>query len=142
MVTDKIEDKFFEYFSSKPEIKVGYIFGSRAKGEEGKISDIDIAILVDKESIPQDSFYGYKAKIITELIGILKTDKVDLVILNESPLYLCFRVIRDGLVLYSSDEIRRIQFEAKIMSRYFDQQYYYKRHALDTINRIAIEGIL
>lgn len=142
MDTKEIKGKVSKYFSTRPEINTGYIFGSRAKGEENKSSDIDIGILIDEEKMPKDASYGYKAKIITELMGILKTEKVDLVILNESPLFLCFRVVHDGLILCSKDEKKRIDFEVKVMSRYFDQQYYYKRHAQLTINRIAKEGIL
>ncbi len=142
MTIKEIRDKVAEYFSTRPEIKVGYIFGSRAKGEENKLSDIDIAILVDEETVPKDLPFGYKANIITELMELLKTQKVDLVILNESPLFLCFRVIHDGLILYSNDEKKRVDFEVQVMNQYFDQQYYYERHAQLTINRIAKEGIL
>jgi hypothetical protein len=142
MTIKEIRDKVAKYFSTRPEIKVGYIFGSRARGKENKLSDIDIAILVDEEKVPNDLPFGYKANIITELIQVLRTQRVDLVILNESPLFLCFCVIRDGLILYSNDEKRRVDFEVKVMSRYFDQQYYYERHAELTINRIAKEGIL
>lgn len=138
----EIKEKVATYFSTKPEIRVGYIFGSIAKGEENKLSDIDIGILVDEEKLPKDAPYRYKAQVITDLIGIFKTEKVDLVILNEGPLLLSFRVVHDGLILYSKDEKERIDFEVKVMSRYFDQQYYYKRHAQATINRIAQEGIL
>ncbi|MBU4343206.1 MAG: nucleotidyltransferase domain-containing protein [Candidatus Omnitrophica bacterium] len=138
----EIKDKISRYFSAKPEIKVGYIFGSAAKGAEHKLSDIDIAILVDAEKLPGDASYKYKAGVIADIIGILKNTKVDLVILNESPLFLCFNVIKDGVILYSNDEMGRIQFEARIMSLYFDQEYYYKRHAKATIDRIATEGIL
>ncbi len=137
-----IKKKAAGYFSHRPEIKVGYIFGSRAKGCEGELSDIDIAILIDEEKVPKDEPYGYKANIITDLMGVFKTGKIDLVILNESPLFLSFRVIHDGIILYSDDEKKRIDFEVKIMSRYFDEQYYFKRHARSTVNRIALEGVL
>lgn len=137
-----IKKKAVGYFSLKPEVKVSYIFGSRAKGSEGSLSDIDIAILIDEEKAPKDAPYGYKANIITDLMGVFKTGKIDLVILNESPLFLSFRVIHDGIVLYSADENKRIDFEVKIMSRYFDEQYYFQRHARLTVNRIAAEGVL
>lgn len=142
MTIKEIKDKVAEYFSTRPEIKVGYIFGSMARAEENKLSDIDIGILIDEEKVPKDLPFGYKANVITALIVILKTSKVDLVILNESPLFLCFCVIHDGVILYSNDEERRIDFEVKVMRRYFDQQYYYERHAELSIKRIAVEGIL
>jgi len=142
MSIKEIKDKLIKYFSTRPEIKVVYIFGSKAKGEENRLSDIDVAILIDEEKIAKNLSYRYKAKVLTELMGILGTQKVDLVILNESPLFLCFYVIRDGLILYSKDEIKRIQFEVKIMSRYFDRKFYYDRHVNLSLATIAREGIL
>jgi len=142
MSVKEIKDKLAKYFSTRPEIKVGYIFGSKAKGEENRLSDIDVAILIDEEKAAKNLSYRYKAKVLTELMGILRTQKVDLVILNESPLFLCFRVIRDGLILYSKDEIKRIRFEVKIMSRYLDRKFYYDRHVNLSLATIAREGIL
>jgi hypothetical protein len=139
---EEIKDKVSRYFSTRPEIKIGYIFGSRAKGKKNKLSDIDIAILTDEEKVPKDVPYGYKAKVIADLMSILKTGKVDLVILNESPLFLCFRVIHDSLILYSQDEKKRIDFEVKIMSRYLDRKFYYDRHINLSLAAIAREGIL
>lgn len=138
----EIKDKVTEYFSTRSEIEVGYIFGSRAKGKDNKLSDIDIGILVDEKKVPKDVPYGYKAKVITDLISILKTEKVDLVILNESPLFLCFRVIHDGEILYSKDEKKRIEFEVKIISRYLDRRFYYDRHINLSLTTIVREGIL
>ena len=142
MSIKEIKDKLAKYFSTRPEVKVGYIFGSKAKGEENRLSDIDVAILIDEEKTAKNLSYRYKAKVLTELMGILRTQKVDLVILNESPLFLCFRVIRDGLILYSKDEIKRIQFEVKIMSQYLDRKFYYDRHVNLSLATIAREGIL
>jgi len=142
MNTKDTKDRIIEYFSTRPEIKVGYIFGSRAKGEGGKLSDIDIGILIDEDKVPKDVPYGYKAKVIAELMNILKTEKVDLVILNESPLFLCFRIIHDGVILYSKDEKKRVDFEVKIISRYLDRKFYYDRHINLSLATIAKEGIL
>lgn len=139
---EKIKRKLSKYFTTRPEIRVGYIFGSIAKGENSRLSDIDIAILLDDASLSKDVAYRYKAKVISELMGMVKTDKVDLVILNESPLFLCFRVIHDGLVVYSKDEKKRIDFEVRIMSQYIDRKYYYDRHIDLNLVATAKEGIL
>lgn len=122
-------------------VKFAYLFGSYARNDIGSLSDIDIAVFLD-ETLNDDKRFDLRLELINCMIKIFKTDKIDLIILNDSPLLLSFRVIHDGLILYSSDEKRRIAFETKIMSRYFDQQYYYRRHAKATINRIAMEGIL
>lgn len=141
MNRQEIKDKISKYFSTRDEIKFAYLFGSQAKNEEGRLSDIDIAVYLD-ENLNSDERFDLRLGLINQASKIFKTDKIDLIVLNDSPLLLSFRVVHDGLILYSNDEIERIQFEAKIMSLYFDQQYYYKRHAETTVNRIAKEGIL
>lgn len=142
MDIQEIGKKASAYFFQKPEVKVVYLFGSMAKRKENKSSDIDIAVLLDENFAAQEISYTYRPTVITDLIGVLKTEKLDLIILNESPLLLCFRTVQEGLILYSSDETQRVRFETRIMSRYFDQQYYFKRHAKITIDQIASEGIL
>ncbi len=142
MNIDKIKQRTAEYFSARPEIKVGYLFGSQAKGEANVTSDTDIGILIEKNKVPKNVAYGYKAKIITELINLLKTEKVDLIILNESPLFLRFRIIREGIILCSKDEKRRVEFEVETMRRYFDRKFYYDRHVNLSLEAVSKDGIL
>lgn len=127
-------------FKSYP-VKFAYLFGSYAKDKANSLSDIDIAVYLDENSTDDERF-DFRLELINEMTGIFKTNKIDLIILNDSPFLLSFHVIRDGLILYSNDEKKRVAFETKVMSRYFDQQYYYRRHAEANIKRIAMEGIL
>ncbi|MBI1870252.1 MAG: nucleotidyltransferase domain-containing protein [Chlamydiae bacterium] len=128
------------YFNANPEIQIAYLFGSLAKGEDHPESDVDLAILLNETSSPSQTSYRYKAELISELMSFLKTKRIDLSILNESPLLLCFNVVHDGILLHSKNEIMRIQFEARTMSFYFDQEYYYRRHAELALERIARGG--
>ena len=116
----EIEDRIAKYFSTRPEIKGGYIFGSRAKGKENKLSDIDIAILIDENSVEEFYPYGYKARILTDLLKILKTNNIDLVILNNASCLLRHRVIRYGKVIYSRAELDRINFQVRTIDEYTD----------------------
>jgi hypothetical protein len=77
--------------------------------------------------------------LISELTGILKTNNVDLVVMNNAPLLLNYNIIRNGRIL-KSDESKRLEFENKILSRYLDEQYYIKRHTDETLQRIARSG--
>ena len=142
MDIEKIRQKVSPYFSTRSEVQTAYLFGSYAKGEEGPLSDTDLAILLEEKKALPDLPYGYKAHVVADLTRILQTDRIDLVILNESPILLRFQVVREGSILYSKRERTRIQFEAKVMSLYFDQEYYYRRHATANLERIAREGIL
>lgn len=40
MNLEEIKEKASQYFATRAEIKVGYLFGSRVKGLENKLSDI------------------------------------------------------------------------------------------------------
>ena len=141
MNTKEIEDKIAKYFSIRAEIKFAYLFGSQAKNEAGKLSDIDIAVYLDGK-LDEYKRFDIRLGLIGKVGSLLKTNKIDLVILNDIPLSLSYRVVRDGKIIYCRDELRRIRFEARIMSLYFDQEYYYNRHAKLSLEHIAKEGIL
>ncbi|MBU2573712.1 MAG: nucleotidyltransferase domain-containing protein [Elusimicrobia bacterium] len=116
----EIEGRLARYFSSRPEIKAGYIFGSRTRGVENGLSDIDVAILVDDAISPETYPYGYKAKILTDLLKLLKTDNIDLVVLNNAPCLLRHRAICRGRLVYSGAERERIKFQVRTIAEYCD----------------------
>lgn len=122
-------------------VRFAYLFGSYAKQDTGPLSDIDIAVYLD-DSLDEYKRFDLRLELISRMSGIFKTDKIDLVILNDIDLALAYRVVKDGKIIYCKDELEQIRFEAKTMSLYFDNQYYYNRHAKLSIERIAKEGIL
>lgn len=81
-------------------------------------------------------FFAYDVPECAFQLPLLKTNNVDLVVLNDSPLLLTFNIIRDGIIL-KSEERERVYFETRIMSRYYDEQYYIDRHMKRTIERMA-----
>ncbi len=78
-------------------------------------------------------------ELISELTCLLKTDNVDLVVLNDSPLLLTYNIIREGIIL-KSDEPLRVKFETKVMSRYLDERYHIERHAKESLKRTSESG--
>ena len=110
------------FFASRPEIKAGYLFGSRASGRENNRSDIDIAILKDGAVDNASHPYGYPANVLTELFKLLRTDQVDLAILNSAPPLLRHRVLRFGKLIYCTDETARVRFQVKTMRDYCDSR--------------------
>lgn len=137
----KFTDKIGEYFSTRREIKFAYLFGSQAKGNAGRLSDVDIGVYIDERTDEYKRF-DIRLELIGEAGRLLGNDNIDLVILNDVDIFLAYQVIYFGKIIYSKDELRRIRYEATILSLYFDQQYYYERHTELTIERIAKEGIL
>ena len=103
----------------RDEVRVVYLFGSQARGTVANSSDIDIGVLLNEDFV-KESVYGYRADLTAELISLLRTDKVDLVVLNHAPPLLSHRVLRDGIVLHCKDESERIAFEVKMLNRFLD----------------------
>ena len=122
-------------------VETAYVFGSVAKGTSGPLSDIDIAVLL-KESLTRRQRYERKLLLINEISSALRTDNFNLVIMNGSPLLLNYNIIRDGKLLKSENESRRVLYETSIMSRYLDRKYYEDMHVREGMKRMAKKGIL
>jgi len=130
--------ELIEYFRSKDNIVLAYLFGSTIRGNTGRLSDVDIAILVNEKSSEKEHL-DIELKILSEITILLKRNKIDLILLNEAPLLLTYNVIKNGVIL-KSNEIERVKFETKIISSYLDQHYYIKRHNEMSLNRIVEVG--
>ncbi len=135
---ERLEQELRDFFSGVEDVAVAYLFGSTVRGEANSLSDIDIAVLF-KESLLQEETFDLQLELIGELTELLNTNNVDLVVLNDSPLLLTYNVIRDGIIL-KSDELERVRFETRIMSRYLDERYHIERHAKESLKRIAENG--
>ncbi|MBI5561239.1 MAG: nucleotidyltransferase domain-containing protein [Deltaproteobacteria bacterium] len=106
--------------AGRQEIRFAYLFGSLAKGRAGAASDVDVAVRVDAEALKKDYAYGYKAELTAHLMGCLKTNRVDVVLLNEAKPYLRSQVMRYGLLVLNNDEPARIRFCVETIRLYDD----------------------
>ena len=109
-----------EYFKSRPEVEVCYLFGSQVSGRTNRLSDIDIAVLIAETQTDTSFPYGYRAHLISDLMKLLKTNRIDVALLNKAPYFLKHRVIAFGKCLYARNEADRVRFEADTMGRYPD----------------------
>jgi predicted nucleotidyltransferase len=132
------EKELTEYFSGKDGIILAYLFGSTVRGDTGRLSDIDIGVLLDERLSKKDRF-DLELKLISEIATLIKKNKIDLIVLNEAPLLLAYNVIKDRIIL-KSIETESVKFETKILSMYMDEKYYIKRHTEETLKRIAKAG--
>ena len=111
---DKFND-IKKIFAGEKNILLAYIFGSQAIGKTGPLSDYDFAVfLSQKPSFP------FKYKLKNKLINILDNKQVDLVILNDAPIELKYKVVATGKVIFQKNSIVKTEFEADTLSRYFD----------------------
>lgn len=107
------------YFQQTPvAIVCAYLFGSYARGEARRHSDIDIAVLFP-ESVRTDGLSGPAATLRGDLERLLRCE-VDLVDMRSAPVDLIHRVLRDGRLLVERDLSERVRFEVDARNRYFD----------------------
>lgn len=105
----------------RAEIQEAYLFGSRARGGAGPLSDIDVAVHVDMDMARAAAGpWGYRAGVVSDLMCALRTDAIDVVVLNRAPPLLYHRVLRDGKRAFSRDLRATTTREGRAISRYCD----------------------
>ncbi|MBE3572939.1 MAG: nucleotidyltransferase domain-containing protein [Moorella humiferrea] len=131
-----LEERLRKALITRQEIIFAYLFGSHARGTANKLSDVDVAVFLDELRLPPVGHFGYKSELLVVMRQKLR-EPLDFVILNEAPLPLRFRVLRDGKLLFCRDVRARITFHEKTMRDYLDfrplqkiqEQVLYKRLA-------------
>ena len=104
------------YLESNHNIIFAYLFGGLAKGKPLPLSDVDIAVYLNKNT----DIIEEKLEMIGNLITILHTDEIDLVILNSSALPLKMRILENKKVIVDKAPCTRHVFESLTMRKYFD----------------------
>ena len=119
-----LNDLFLKY----PKVKLVYFFGSQAKNEAGPLSDYDFAFYLEEKDTKK--LFDLKLDLISNLSQILKTNKIDVVILNEieSP-ELKYNIIKEGKLIYEIEPFRLL-IEPRILNDYFDFHYSLLRYNL------------
>jgi predicted nucleotidyltransferase len=100
-------------------IITAYLFGSRARGQAGPISDFDIAVQA-KHGLSARQRFHLKLTLIDRLAKLFQTDAVDVVLLEEATPLLAHRIIKEGKILYCSNPKQRIQKEFDVLTTYLD----------------------
>ena len=104
----------------RKEIVLAYLHGSTAKGTSRPYSDVDIAVLLDENISVEEGPYGYHAELLAILMKALRTNRIELTILNDAPPFLKFQVIRYGRGILIRSEAKRIDFHVKTIAKYND----------------------
>ncbi len=119
---EKVQKTLSAFFQNRDEVLVAYLFGSVAEDKQNKLSDLDIAVLVETDKLDKldEQPFGYQVSAMTDLISLLKTNDVDLVILNYATPLLSHEVVKYGEVVFCRDEEKRIQFEVRTLQQYID----------------------
>jgi len=117
-IEDKIE-ALKGYFFKQENILAVWIVGSYGTEFQREDSDVDFAILYDK-----DIKFFDEMTIAGHISEILKFDDVDVINLKNAPLTLQFRAIKDGRSLYESDYIKVSDYIEMVLKRYQCEKYY------------------
>lgn len=108
-----------EQFRTDPQVVALYLFGSFARGTEGPLSDVDLALLIDP-AVPRAQFEGLTLDYLTAINRRLGTDEVSFILLNDAPLTFRYEVVRTGRILVDNQPEVRLAFEVRTEDLYMD----------------------
>lgn len=110
--------KLLDIFKLYSKIKLVYLFGSRATNNDGPLSDYDFAIYLDEKN--KNKISKIKLELLNKISRALKTDDVDVVVLNRVELpELKYNIIKEGKLIFEKEPFR-VLVEPKILTEYFD----------------------
>lgn len=133
---EALKNKLSSFFKDHQEVIFAYLFGSAAEGRTTPLSDIDIAVSVDPAQIDETRHpYGYGAHLTSCLMGLLQTNRIDLVILNEASPTLQHQVFSRGVRVFCRDPNLERQAFVNAFHRYQNtrplrqvQEFYLRRY--------------
>ncbi len=107
------------------ELVAAYRFGSEARGTARPQSDLDLALLLRVS--PPRTLLAQPFALADDLTAKLGRP-VQIIVLNDAPVDLVHRVLRDGVLLVDRDPSARIRFEVSARNAYFDLKPFLDRY--------------
>jgi len=102
----KTLDKLRALLISHPEVVFAYVHGSSV--DEGAHRDIDVAVMIRPDGISASESFDYAFQLSVDLTREMGQD-VDVQVLNGAPAGFKNSVFRQGKLLFSRDEARRLE---------------------------------
>ncbi|MBS7251897.1 MAG: hypothetical protein KIH08_15100 [Candidatus Freyarchaeota archaeon] len=117
-----------EVLSEFAEVAFGYVFGSFL-GDRG-YRDVDVAIYVIDVNNSYD-LMKYSMRVARTLERKVKPRReFDVRDLNTAPITFQYEVVRSGKLVFSRDDVKRVRFEAEVLSTFLDY-----KETLDWLNK-------
>ena len=107
-----------EALAEDGDILFAYLYGSLVFNSIHPESDIDVAVYLKPSDIKE--YIKKEEELLATLITKLHNDKIDLRILNTSPFLLQYNIIKEGIPILIRDEAERVDFETRVMNRFFE----------------------
>ena len=114
---------------SEPDVVNALLFGSRARGTERPDSDVDVAVELTHGAARDVRSLGGLAARLESAAG----RPVGLVLLDEAPPSLAYRVFRDGRLLVEGDHAALVARKARAILDYLD---------FKPVEELCAEGVL
>ena len=109
----KLMERLRQVAASHPEVRLAILFGSTARGEAHRRSDVDIGLLLEP----------YSASLLFRVeaeLGRAAGREVDVVLLDGASPLLRFEVAREGVLLFEREVGLWTAFSAKSMIDWWD----------------------
>lgn len=121
-------NKIKKIFQKMPEVKLGYLFGSRANNSAGPLSDFDFALYLDEPDIHKR--FTVQLSVIDAISRIVHSNEVDVLILNDTlgP-EIKYQIVSKGNLFYEKSGYK-VLIEPRILNEYFDFYDSLKRYQL------------
>lgn len=108
-------------------VLLGYLYGSYAREEAHRFSDIDIGIYLEKvtpkKALDIELSLGLE---FDDIVG--RGSNVDVRSINNMPLIMKGNIVSEGILLYSRNDPFRVEFETNVRKFYFDFKPYINRY--------------
>jgi len=92
---NKKQKKKINQIAKKFQLVFVVVFGSQAKEQEQKTSDLDIAVLTKKKIS-----YQLFSRLFGQLSEVFKGENIDLRFLNQADPFFRFQVVKNGVLIY------------------------------------------
>ncbi len=120
-VDARVLERIREVLERSPGVRIAYLFGSTARGQDRETSDVDIAVVLDASS-PLATSPHEEDRLQEELERAAGRD-VDLTMLDRAPPLLVAEVLREGRVLLCRDEDERAELELRLRAIVLDTEH-------------------
>ena len=119
------------------EVISAYVFGSHAEGRTHRESDVDVAVLLDRARYPDEaSRFDARLRLIGAVGSALRSNQVDLVVLNDAPAGLSRAIVTRGRRVFCADAEADHAFVRDALLRAADLEPWLRR-----MRRIKLDAI-
>lgn len=123
-----VASRLGSFFRNEPGVLSAYLFGSVASDRAHRESDIDVGVLLDRTRYPTgEDRLRERVRLGSDLIGALKRNEVDVIVLNDAPPLLGRRIVTEGRRVFCRDAPRDREFVGVVQSRAADLEPYLRR---------------